>query len=88
MHAGVTLADRVEDVIPFAFDIRAVGVHPVLEPALGEDALALGHFLADGGPDADGHQAEIDDHMHDQLFRVDKYQPDDSTYNPSDFYAD
>ena len=64
MDHFVAAFDGGEDVVPFAFDIGAVGVQLGFEAGFGEHALAGGYFFGYGSPDADGDDAEIGDDFH------------------------
>src|SRR5579884_3826522 len=64
-HLVAALHGR-ENVVPFAFDIRTVGVQMHIESGLAEHTLTGGDLLRHGNADAKGHNAEIGDNLHAQ----------------------
>ncbi len=65
MNSLVASFDRREHIVPFAFDVRSVGVHLMIQPSVVEDFLTFGHLLADGDADTERDDAEINDDFHD-----------------------
>ncbi len=56
-----------ENLVPFAFDVGAIGVQVRFEPSRREDALTNRDFLRDRDPDTDGNNAQICDDFHNPI---------------------
>ena len=60
----VTLFDRGEHVVPFAFNVGAVGVHLMIQFRCFQHLLALGDVRTHRDSNAHWHNAKIDNHFH------------------------
>src|SRR5690606_38586258 len=64
MHAMMTALDRVQDRVPFPFDIVAVCVQLMFESEAFENALARGDISRQRQLDRDRNEAKFDDDFH------------------------
>jgi len=64
MYRLVAHLYRSEHVIPFAFDVGAIGVHGVIQPGIAKHFLASNDIVRQRNPHSDGHNAKINDYVH------------------------
>jgi hypothetical protein len=64
VQAFVAAPDGPEDLVPLAFDVRAVRVERRLQARSLEDPLAFGNVGREREPNTDRHNRNVHQHLH------------------------
>jgi hypothetical protein len=73
MNDFMATANRREYLVPFPFNVRAIGVQHCFQLRFSQHLLAGCHIRGQGDADADGNNAQIKNHVHERYMSATFY---------------